>query len=723
MIYFRPMDIRCERCNTEYEVDETLIGPQGTPVKCTTCGHTFNVFRPKAPIGSVSWVLRQTDGAERPFENLSVLRQWIVAGMVSPDDFIRQGNGPWIRLANMPEVHAAFEERGTWPHGLKGQEPMTKGPSSIPVPPARFTPAPGPYQRSSRPAAGMAGWQSGPIVPPPDSDPDLSQVPAVKEPGWEEGRVSSPPEPAWSDHPKVAPTRRVSEADFESFAPKKHWGIWIAFIIVFVFLGGALAFYFLNRPAAEAILKQLAGQKAVDQKKELKLKAEEYFLLDTDQSFVQAIRELENISGMKEGDAEALAQLSQVNATWAQYLRDAEIDKRAEAKAAEQKGDQAAAATATSEANRSAEEFKTHLQDASRFAEEAIKANSSNPRAIRALADSSRLEGDLVQASKMLDRLEGPFAYSADTKYLAGMILLDKDQDIPAALRYMTKALESDGLIRVRYRAARLLGILGKTAEAKLHLHGILNVNPAHNRARELMDRLDHGLPIVLALPKPEEVASAKPDAGMVETAAAPKHEAPAAASRPAAPSRTAEPGTGTKNPFGGGVDGMLDRAAKLQENGKSSEAIAIFKKVLEEEPSNSEALTGMGYAYMDQRSLGQAIDSFRRAISVNPRYGPALVGLGEAFYSKGDKELALEYYRKYLALNPSGSQAYMARRKVEELEKAGAGGSSGSASSPPPETINNIQHEEKVEPPPNAPISDKPAVNSEPPGLPPVRE
>ena len=38
-----PMDVRCERCKTEYEFDDARITEAGVTVKCTTCGHVFKV--------------------------------------------------------------------------------------------------------------------------------------------------------------------------------------------------------------------------------------------------------------------------------------------------------------------------------------------------------------------------------------------------------------------------------------------------------------------------------------------------------------------------------------------------------------------------------------------------------------------------------------------------------------------------------------------------------
>jgi len=41
--------IRCERCSTVYELDETLLAPEGAPVQCTRCDNVFVAFPSRAP--------------------------------------------------------------------------------------------------------------------------------------------------------------------------------------------------------------------------------------------------------------------------------------------------------------------------------------------------------------------------------------------------------------------------------------------------------------------------------------------------------------------------------------------------------------------------------------------------------------------------------------------------------------------------------------------------
>src|SRR5262245_7958979 len=120
------MDVRCEKCQTEYELDESKLKPGGVTVKCTTCGYMFKVrgrpakppdevvpkvppapspeeparavdraaaaSKPHARASSVlmdtddgerTWLIRLEDGEIKTCRELSTLQKWIVSGRVS----------------------------------------------------------------------------------------------------------------------------------------------------------------------------------------------------------------------------------------------------------------------------------------------------------------------------------------------------------------------------------------------------------------------------------------------------------------------------------------------------------------------------------------------------------------------------------------------------------------------------------------------------------------
>src|SRR5438445_3230858 len=151
------MDVRCEKCQTEYELDESRLKPGGVTVKCTNCGHMFKIRKrantnvgvpntpgadapkPKPaatppagqpmpiserskrdqdapvniadmPSGPASasaerqWLVRMENGEQKTCRELATLQQWIVAGVVSRESLISRSGKTWKRLGDIPEL-------------------------------------------------------------------------------------------------------------------------------------------------------------------------------------------------------------------------------------------------------------------------------------------------------------------------------------------------------------------------------------------------------------------------------------------------------------------------------------------------------------------------------------------------------------------------------------------------------------------------------------------
>lgn len=114
------MDVRCDKCSTEYEFDENRIGANGVTVKCTACGFVFKVRRPrrappprattslgKGPQGR-EWLVRKPDGQMIAFRELTTLQKWIVEGRINRDDEISKNGETWKRLGNILELEPFF---------------------------------------------------------------------------------------------------------------------------------------------------------------------------------------------------------------------------------------------------------------------------------------------------------------------------------------------------------------------------------------------------------------------------------------------------------------------------------------------------------------------------------------------------------------------------------------------------------------------------------------
>lgn len=125
------MDVRCDRCQTEYELDETRLTEAGVAVKCTNCGNVFKVRMrttsqqniPSHLVGSPpslgpppalggphrSWLVRRYDGSTLTLGDLTELQRAVIDRQVAPDDGVSIGGGAWHTLGSIPELASFFE--------------------------------------------------------------------------------------------------------------------------------------------------------------------------------------------------------------------------------------------------------------------------------------------------------------------------------------------------------------------------------------------------------------------------------------------------------------------------------------------------------------------------------------------------------------------------------------------------------------------------------------
>ncbi|MGA9523320.1 MAG: zinc-ribbon domain-containing protein, partial [Myxococcaceae bacterium] len=165
------MDVRCERCKTEYEFDDARITEAGVAVKCTTCGHVFKVKKkalvvtvPVKPgeletagIPAISppvqgqvpspssekqrdWKVRQASGNVFTFKELTTLQKWIVERKVARDDEISLTGETWKRLGNIAELASFFQvvdeaQKGAQLQALQAQGLLGNTSPSVPVTP------------------------------------------------------------------------------------------------------------------------------------------------------------------------------------------------------------------------------------------------------------------------------------------------------------------------------------------------------------------------------------------------------------------------------------------------------------------------------------------------------------------------------------------------------------------------------------------------------------
>jgi predicted Zn finger-like uncharacterized protein len=103
------MDVRCNRCGTEYEFDDALISERGTTVKCTNCGLQFKVYPSHHSGGPERWVVRTSEGRELVFTSLRELQRGIADRKVGPGDMLTRGQKPSRPLSSIAELEPFFQ--------------------------------------------------------------------------------------------------------------------------------------------------------------------------------------------------------------------------------------------------------------------------------------------------------------------------------------------------------------------------------------------------------------------------------------------------------------------------------------------------------------------------------------------------------------------------------------------------------------------------------------
>lgn len=226
------MDVRCSRCGTEYELDDTLVSSRGTMVRCTECDHQFQV-KPESGARADHWVVRTAAGSQLEYDTLQTLQAAVSDRRVGPDDLLSRAGGPWRPFGSIAEFESLFQGTGHAPapsgprtlsglsaprprstsHGLGGPAPeqreasTTSAEPTVPQPGARRPPPP-----SSIPAAADSPriedtvHQNEPAttIKPAASIPAQVQ-PAAPSPGPVDPAAVAPPKPAVVAQPPAKP--------------------------------------------------------------------------------------------------------------------------------------------------------------------------------------------------------------------------------------------------------------------------------------------------------------------------------------------------------------------------------------------------------------------------------------------------------------------------------------------------------------------------------------
>jgi hypothetical protein len=227
-------------------------------------------------------------GRVHGFDDLAMLRDWILRGFVGRDDEISRDGLSWRPLEEVPELAALFARAA----GVNERDRREA-------------------ERQARRAEALARAVGGATPSANDAHAASSARATGEARPSRETRPASPP-PARAERPRrVTPTAVAAPAPSGKQPalrpPAPPWRLPLLVAIVAVALGGA-AIAWLERDAVKT------GQAALE-------RGRRHFLLDTNDGFRKAVGELERAYAATP-DVAALAELGEVHAVWALHLKD-----------------------------------------------------------------------------------------------------------------------------------------------------------------------------------------------------------------------------------------------------------------------------------------------------------------------------------------------------------------------------------------------------------------
>jgi predicted Zn finger-like uncharacterized protein len=687
------MDVQCERCKTEYEFDDALVSERGTTVRCTTCGHQFKVRRTEAAAraaGADEWIVRPPEGPPLTFHTLRDLQQAILSKQVRRSDWLQRGVSAPRPIGSITELEPFFEGRAS------NRPPAPDAPSGPSAPSAPTTAA------VVFPKRG-ASWEGQDLQPSPESAPTAMHgsglpervappVPPMRQkidtlrppldaqgaapppaPRSEPGPVASPsltpiaemgrlapsaaPEPAPFSPPVVAtndpfglppPTRPVRrsmvEEDFESARPgppssyddpysaprRRRVGGWIIALSLLFSVG--VVGWVVAKPYlvhADAKAAPPADPRAV-----AFLSQGERALEDADLDLAQ--QTFDKASVLAEKDPRVLLDQARVTAAKADVpwlkLRLLKTEALDEVRTAHAQLDEL-------------------VPRARRQAEDAAAAAPDDPAVVRARIDALRLAGARDDARSNVPRL-GSLATQPETAYVLAALDLAEPQPVWATvIERLRSAAAAEGTAgRARAALVYALAQSGDVAGARAEL---VKIDTAA-RPYPLLPNLHAFLDAAgdKGRPAPAASASATPKAS-------PKAEnAPPAVSPP--PSQVAvAAGGGDSDPRN-----AMQTAALAIKHGDFTRAHQIYQSIVDRNPNDSEAVSGLGDVARLQGDPSGAIAFYKRAIAINPSYLPALLGMADTEWVRGDRVNAAKTYKDVVDRFPEGTYpAYVSRR------------------------------------------------------------
>src|SRR3989338_1624517 len=110
---------------------------------------------------------------------------------------------------------------------------------------------------------------------------------------------------------------------------------------------------------------------------------------------------------------------------------------------------------------------------------------------------------------------------------------------------------------------------------------------------------------------------------------------------------------------YSNSIDDYLIEAEAYLVKGEFSRAFEIYLKIIETDPRNADAFSGIGVVYNNFREHEKALTHCQRAIQLNPHNAKFYFNLGMVYADTNRYDQAVQYFLRAIKLNPDYYEAY----------------------------------------------------------------
>ncbi|MFZ5890003.1 MAG: zinc-ribbon domain-containing protein [Myxococcota bacterium] len=731
------MDVRCNRCATEYEFDDALISERGTTVKCTNCGYQFKVFPSNNQAQEPErWVVKSSSGRDIVYTTLRELQRGIAERQVGPNDLLSRGRQPPRPLGSIAELEPFFadsaqkgnERPARTLHGVapaphpvlvasanppaaSTRPPETRPPSAPPPEPAPPPPKESDSRRNTQPGLGENHEPSAAMEALPESSFDPTPTPQAL-PAVEPVTPRANPEPAALAATSPAEMQPVPSTS-AALPPREYM-----LTPSSPFAAPPISPELMPASSPYGAGPISAGRR--DLRSYDELTHEEihehgrrarsrwiaaFVIAGVTTLFAVTVGRrylLENAGAGSTTNSASSARVAELLRESNRLLVEGDVEGASEqlvrASALAEKDRSVLAALAHLETLRAdAAWLKLRLLDPSfgdlvqgthrelgrrvgkaRIASDAAFAVAPEDMVVlRARVDTLRLSGDADKAREWIKPIAANPSDPQNAYVLAALDLSDPNPGWGSVIDRLRVAVSGERSAG-RAHAALIYALArgGKLAEAESELAKLESgPNPAllQDELRSFLKRHAAG-----------KDAGANTSVAMVDPGKLGKLDTSQVEEpRPAAPGgRTITPNVEAARTSSGDFRKQLSDASKALARGDLAQAESLYQRVLNEQPNATEALAGLADVARRRHDSATAKSMYDRVLANNPNYIPALMARGDQEWDTGNRAAAIGFYKR--VIDQSGAGSSYGQRAAARIAEQG-GGSAAAEEKPAP--------------------------------------